>query len=302
MDVSILIPIHGEGKYLRDTLESIASQTFIGKFETIAVIDRCTDNVRKILKSFESRFEIKIVESKSPGLVAALNRGLSVAQGSFIARIDADDLMLSSRIQHQFDFLKNNNDVVVLGTEVIEIDQFGKSIGLRKYPTSEASMKIALQKQCTVAHPSTMFRRDKILKIGGYRAFFEHAEDYDLWLRVIRCGGIVSLDFPLTKYRIHPEQISNSQQKIRVFGSYSVRINSFLERHGHRDLIDKYANFQSWQESFLGKILMTYLTFRLWLSKKISESTKNNDLSFIDKIVFSFMLNKLKTLKSRFLK
>jgi glycosyltransferase involved in cell wall biosynthesis len=242
-----------------------------------------------------------IVESKNPGLVAALNRGLAVAQGSFIARLDADDLMLSSRLQRQFDYLNSNDDVVVLGSEVIEIDQFGKSIGLRKYPTSKESMKIALQKQCTIAHPSTMFRRNNVLEIGGYRTFFEHAEDYDLWLRLIHYGGVVSLDFPLTMYRIHPEQISNSQQRIRVFGSYSVRINSYLGRHNHPDLIAKYANFQSWQESFFGRHLMKYLTFRLWLSKKLSESSKNNELSLIDKIIFSFILNKIKALKSRYL-
>ncbi len=268
-DVSVVCPVHGEGRYLRQTLDSINSQNFVGSLEIVLVLDRCSEEVLAIIDNFSSSFEIKVVTSSTPGLVAALNLGLEAACGRYIARIDADDLMTPERITEQFSYMEANKSVTVLGSNVTEINEYGSVIGNREYPADPKLMHQALSKQCTIAHPSVMFRKDAILELGGYRSFFENAEDYDLWLRVRVGGTIVSTPQPLTQYRIHPDQISSKHLEKCVFASYSVRLNSILEKKKSKGLIARYGTSENWGNSRLGKCLLMYLSFRLSISYKI---------------------------------
>jgi GT2 family glycosyltransferase len=119
-----------------------------------------------------------------------------------------------------------------------------------------------------------MFKRNDILKLGGYRTFFENAEDYDLWLRVRDSGSVVSVLEPLTFYRVHPGQISTVQMKQRVFGSYSARLNNFLEKKNMGNLISRYGSFEKWNSSFEGRIILRYVSFRLMASREIKKFEK----------------------------
>jgi glycosyltransferase involved in cell wall biosynthesis len=274
MEVSIVCPIHGDGKYLFQTLDSIKSQTFDGAMEVILVLDRCTSDVSATIEIFQDSLEIKVVISKLPGLVEALNTGLQFSNGKYVARIDSDDVMDPSRIEKQFNFLEANQQTTVLGSSVIEINEHGIVIGKRDYPIDSIQMYNSLSKQCTIAHPSVMFKRNDILKLGGYRTFFENAEDYDLWLRVRDHGTVLSLLEPLTFYRVHPDQISAVQMKQRVFGSYSARLNNFLEQKNMRNLISRYETFEKWNNSLEGGIMLKYVSFRLMVSREIKKFEK----------------------------
>jgi GT2 family glycosyltransferase len=194
--------------------------------------------------------------------------------------------MEPSRIEKQFDFLQTNQQTTVLGSSVIEINEHGVVIGKREYPLDSVEMYNSLSKQCTLAHPSVMFRRDVILNLGGYRPFFENAEDYDLWLRVREHGSITSTFETLTFYRIHPGQISTLQLKQRVFGSYSVRLNNLLERKGMKNLISRYETFEKWGNSSVGKFLLQYVSFRLLITRKIQDFENGNlEVKSLEKLV-----------------
>lgn len=297
MDISIVLPIHGNGNFLPDTLKSIQSQTFKGTSESILILDRCTENVVSVISSFKLIPNMQVVHSDRPGLVSALNSGLKIASGKYIARIDSDDLMLPDRLQLQFEYLELNTDVIVLGTDVIEINEKGEEIGSRSYPKTAEGMRKALNYQCTIAHPSTLFRRQSILELGGYRPFFEHAEDYDLWVRAKRHGKIISLASAQTLYRVHPEQISNSQHKIRVFGSYTVRLNSILERFHKDNLIKRFGTFENWEKSHFGMLIMKYVTFRLSVNRRIADSINNSKNGVNEKSLLNLILRGLKKLK-----
>ncbi len=299
VDVSIICPIHGDGIFLSKTLNSIRSQTFQGSIEIILILDRCSENVFSIIDSFQESLTITKVISKSPGLVAALNLGLQVASGKYIARIDADDLMAMERVEKQFSFMELNQEVIILGSSVIEIDENDNHIGLRNYPTNAQTMYRSLSKQCTIAHPSVMFRRFDIIKLGSYRPFFEHSEDYDLWLRARDYGKILSLSSPLTFYRIHPGQITNIQLNLRLFGAYSAQINNFLERKHLKNLITRYITFESWSGSKMGRILFQYTAYRLEISRKLHEfETSKSEESLFQRIFFGKILLSIKRLKN----
>jgi GT2 family glycosyltransferase len=178
-----------------------------------------------------------------------------------------------------------------LGSSVIEINEHGIVIGKRGYPLDSVEMYNSLSKQCTLAHPSVMFRRDVILNLGGYRPFFENAEDYDLWLRVREHGSITSTVEALTFYRIHPGQISTLQLKQRIFGSYSVRLNNLLERKGMKNLILRYETFEKWGNSSVGKLLLQYVSLRLLITKKIQYFENGNlEGKSVEKLIIGKLL------------
>ena len=286
MEVSIVCPIHGDGKYLFQTLDSIKLQTFNGGLEVVLILDRCSSDVSATIEKYQDSLNIKIVSSKNPGLVEALNAGLQIATGKYVARIDSDDVMEPSRIEKQFGILQANEQITVLGSSVIEINEHGVIIGKREYPLDSVEMYNSLSKQCTIAHPSVMFRRGDILNLGGYRPFFENAEDYDLWLRVREQGAITSTFESLTFYRIHPGQISTLQLKQRIFGSYSARINNLLERKGMKNLILRYETFEKWGNSGAGKFLLQYVSFRLLITRKIQNFEDGNlEGKWVEKLV-----------------
>jgi glycosyltransferase involved in cell wall biosynthesis len=266
-DVSIILPIHGKGEYLFETLNSILNQDFEGTFESILVLDRCEEPVFVIIEEFKTSLKPIVLISHNPGLVNALNLGVEAARGTFIARIDADDIMMNDRLTKQYEFMNENNSVVVLGSSVIEIDHLGKILGVRRYPTTSALTKKGLKKQCLIAHPSTMIRRKELVEIGMYRKFFEFAEDYDLWLRLIKIGEVSNLEKPLTKYRVHSNQITSIHLKSGIYVSYSARISYFLTIFLKRDLPDIFGNFEEWKNSQFGLILEKYIDFRLYLSR-----------------------------------
>jgi hypothetical protein len=299
-DVSVVCPIHGDGRYLAETLNSIKSQNFLGKMEVVIVLDRCSEEVLTTINELISSIDLKVVTSTTPGLVAALNLGLQVATGKYVARIDADDLMTPERITRQFSIMEENQNLTVLGSSVLEIDEHGLVIGRRDYPVESTIMYQALSKQCTIAHPSVMFRKDAILKLGGYRSFFENAEDYDLWLRVRDHGAVLSTLEPLTQYRIHPGQVSSMYLKKCVFASYSARLNNLLEKRGLENLIVRYGTFENWVGSRAGKILSTYLSTRLLISKQIKDFEDGEmDSNPIPKLIVGKILSNAKKWKKR---
>lgn len=266
-DISVLLPIHGNGEYLSATLQSILDQQFTGTIETVLVLDRCADYVYSIIEKFQKELKPIVLTSHKPGLVEALNLGIGNASSNLIARIDSDDIMLENRLATQFEFMQFHPNVVALGTSVIEIDLTEKEIGFRKYPSTEASTRSGMRKQCVIAHPSTIIRRKELIDVGMYRNFFEYAEDYDLWLRLITVGEILSLETPLTKYRVHGNQSTNLNLKRGIFVAYSARMSSFLTRNFGRDLPKIYGEFEIWQHSILGSMLSKYVDFRLFGSK-----------------------------------
>jgi glycosyltransferase involved in cell wall biosynthesis len=299
-DVSIVCPIHGEGRYFQQTLDSIKNQEFAGSLEVVLVLDRCSEEVMAVINSFRSSIDLKVVTSTTPGLVAALNLGLQTANGRYIARIDSDDLMTPERITEQFTYMEANQSVTVLGSSIVEINESGSVIGRREYPIDSRVMHQALSKQCTIAHPSVMFRKDAILRLGGYRSFFENAEDYDLWLRVRDQGIILSTSQRLTLYRIHSDQVSRRNLKKGVFASYSARLNSILERKGLGSLILRYGTFENWGNSRVGKSFSMYLSLRLWISNKI-KNFQDGELDHhpVQKLVIGKILLRAKNWKNR---
>ena len=220
--VSILMPVHNATSTLEETLRSLAEQTF-RDYEIVAVENGSTDDSLSMLQKWADRDErIKVVHLDEGNLAKALNHGLTLVKGRYVARMDADDIALPQRLERQVDYLSQHPEVAVCGTQVIlwNGDQETKSA----YPETDGEIRSRLLFENTMAHPSVMLNREKIPQdLFIYRLYdgeYQAAEDYEWWCRLARNGcRFYNLKSFEVKYRRHAAQ--STQQVKRKFSSSS---------------------------------------------------------------------------------
>ena len=166
---------------------------------------------------------IRIIDNKdNKGIPIRRNEAIKIAKGKYIAIHDADDISLPHRFKKQVEFLEKNNDVFCLGGHAIEIDENGEKRGERTYPpcSSQESIDIITSRETfylnPIIDPSTMFRRDIFLELGGYSLdkSIYLVPDYDLWLRSFLNGEkICNLQDFIIKYRKHSESRTGEKKK-----------------------------------------------------------------------------------------
>src|SRR2546423_6687976 len=122
--VSVLMPVYDVAKYLREAIDSILGQTFTD-FEFIIIDDASTDRSAEIINSYNDPRIRFIQNEKNVGLIATLNRGLDLAYGEYLARMDQDDVSLPERLAKQVAFMETASDVAASGTWARDIDDKG---------------------------------------------------------------------------------------------------------------------------------------------------------------------------------
>jgi glycosyltransferase involved in cell wall biosynthesis len=205
-DISVLMPIHNGRRHLEASLQSLLDQT-LPSWELVAVLDRCTDDTRKILEAAKDD-RIRITETSTPGIVAALNHGLQLCRADFVARLDADDICEPFRLAVQYAYLRKRPNVAAVGSSATLIDDDGRVVGRRIVVSGRARVIRRLLWRNALIHPSVTFRRDIVMSLGGYNLACQWAEDYELWLRLARAMDVDNIQVPLLRYRVHPAQIS----------------------------------------------------------------------------------------------
>ena len=140
-------------------------------------------DLEKTLSSYSGKLNIIQIPLKmNMGLGFALNTGLLNCKNNLVARIDSDDICYATRFERQINIFNANPKLDILGSFAKEIDNFGKTLKVRKVPILHKDIK-RLVWTCPFIHPSVMFKRDSILKIGSYNKTYRHRQDYDLWFR-----------------------------------------------------------------------------------------------------------------------
>ena len=210
--VSIIMPVYNAGEFLKESMESILSQSF-KDFEFIIINDCSTDDSLRIIKKYqENDKRIKLINNKENlGVKKSLNKALKVANGKYLARMDADDISLQDRFKIQFNYLENHPEIFLIGGSAIVISQKGDKWGVFEKYDNYKKIKNKLLKINCMVHPSIMFRNTNEL---FYREKFIRSEDYDLYLRLLSSGkNITNLPNFLIKYRISDGTGSYKNQK-----------------------------------------------------------------------------------------
>jgi glycosyltransferase involved in cell wall biosynthesis len=207
--LSVLMPVFNAEKYLSVAVQSILDQTY-RDFDFLIINDGSTDSSLGILEDFASIDKrIRLVSRPNKGLVNTLNEGLQLIKTPYIARMDADDIAFPHRFERQMDYLHQNPDCLLLGSRVIIIDPEGEDICEMGKFFSHKDLDDGLmsKKGQLIYHPSVIFQREPVIRIGGYRNNYPHVEDLDLFLRLSETGKIENLPETLLKYREHTDKI-----------------------------------------------------------------------------------------------
>lgn len=209
--VSVIMSVYNGEKYLSEAISSILDQSF-SDFEFIIINDGSTDASEKIIQSFADLRIVYLPNPENKGLIFSLNRGLSVARGKFIARMDADDISHPDRLSEQTSYLQSHTNVVVLGTHHAEIQNKKiKVVGAGEF-NSDYLKSILLFNPC-FSHPTVMMRNIFGSSSLQYNAGFLHAEDYRLWTELSAQGDFYILNKALLRYRLHASQISSKHRQ-----------------------------------------------------------------------------------------
>lgn len=203
--VSVLMSVYNGSRYLEESVESILNQTFTD-FEFIIIDDGSTDESLSILKHYSQQdSRIQLITQPNIGLTKTLNKALALAQGEFIARMDADDISMPERFDRQVEYLENHPNCVALGCDVLQIDMDGAPICQMGVllAHNEIEAQLLQGRGGVIRHPAVMMRRDALVAIAGYRDNFQTAQDLDLYLRLAERGKLANLPEVLLKYRIH---------------------------------------------------------------------------------------------------
>jgi glycosyltransferase involved in cell wall biosynthesis len=217
--VSIVIPAYNAGAFLRSSLVSCFEQTYKNT-EIILVDDGSTDNTSELISEFINLKNFRYIKNdKNSGLIFTLNRGIELAQGQFIARMDADDISLPTRIAKQVEVLLTNPLIEVVGSDVILIDEHDHKHGKpRELIQGNAELEWSMVTSCPLHHPTVMFK-----KKFQYLAEERHIEDLGLWSRIILSGKKISvIKEPLLLYRKHSNSITSKYAHNQIEASATL--------------------------------------------------------------------------------
>jgi glycosyltransferase involved in cell wall biosynthesis len=218
--ITVLMPVHNGERYLGRSIESVLSQSCTD-FEFLIIDDGSIDSSADIIRSYKDKRIRFLMNGTNQGLVATLNKGLELARGNYIARMDCDDVSVPARLERQFDFMEKNPEVGVCGTWVRTIGEKGE---IWDYPSGSDEIKCSLLFESVLAHPSVMLRGRHFGK-GGFRydGGFPHAEDYALWVRCADAMEFANIPEVLVEYRIHRDQTVRRELQGKVMSADRVR-------------------------------------------------------------------------------
>jgi glycosyltransferase involved in cell wall biosynthesis len=209
--LSIILPAYNAATYIAETIESVLHQDYTN-FELLIIDDGSTDTTAQVVHPFTSdQRVIYIKDEHNIGLIQTLNKGISLAKGKYIGRIDADDIWHNpNKISMQMEYFDTHPDTVLIGTSAIAIDQSGKTLFTMKYPSEEQIIRKQFLSGNPFIHPSVICLKEAMVNAGGFLTEDTYAEDYGLWLRIAALGHIHNISEPLMKYRIHGNGVSQS--------------------------------------------------------------------------------------------
>lgn len=292
--ISVIMSVYNDERFLDKSISSILGQTF-PDFELIIINDGSTDNSLEIIKKYQ-RIDKRIIlieNKRNIGLTKSLNKGIRMAKGKYIARMDSDDIAIKERLQIQYGYLEKNKDTFLIGGGAVNVNKKGERLTIFRPISDKKRLEEKLKKRNAIYHPTIMFRNQGNV---FYREKMWYIEDYDLYLRLLSDNKkIVNLKDILIFHRISSDSISirkNSKQKL--FGRKAREFYRQRIKTGR----DKYSEFNPTEilkikdsdakKVFLKSILEIYLKSRNFKEAKefLKDYRKTNNISFLETVPY----------------
>ena len=253
--VTILMPVYNCREYVREAIDSILGQTF-RDFEFLIIDDGSTDDTNEIIRKYSDDRIIIHKNEKNLGLIATLNKGLDLAKGRYIARMDGDDISVSNRFEQQFKFMESNPQVGLCGTW-FETFSENKRVETTKYLTDDSDIRLKQLYQIHLSHGTCMFRTSVLKENNLYfDPEFIHAEDYELWTRIAMYTRFANVPQVLYKVRNNKNGVSEKYKNIQIQNTKKIIIKQFqkLKKDFNDEDYNLYLNFAYYNFNSFDKI------------------------------------------------
>lgn len=245
-ELSVIMPVYNGEIFIRDAIESILNQTY-RNFEFIIINDGSIDKTQEIIESYSDSRIICLENQENIGISKSRNKGLSIARGSYIAIMDADDISMPDRFSKQIVFLKEHPEVGVCGGWMEVINRDGRKIKTRITPTLPKVIHFALMFNCCIGQPTVMYKKAIIQDIGGYNPDIIAAGDYDFWIKTVGHHKIANLPEFLLKYRVHGKNISKKYLEKSVSSSFKSSTQLIHATLGNQFDTELQSFFKKWK-------------------------------------------------------
>jgi glycosyltransferase involved in cell wall biosynthesis len=232
--ISVIMPAYNASRFLDESIRSILNQTF-KDFEFIIIDDCSTDDTPLIIKKYMAQ-DARIIYRRNEKHIDQLlgrNMAFGYARGEYVAMLDADDIALPGRLETQYDYLCRHPDIALVGGWAEIIDERGLVTGHKNPEENFELLKYRLLLRNPMFHSAMFFRKDAIVKIGGYDPEYLYAEDYRLYYSLMKNDyRIGNVPEPVIKYRVHSQQVTTVPR--------SRQIQLVSASKTHHDMINHY--------------------------------------------------------------
>lgn len=210
--VSIVMAAFNEERYLHESIKSILDQTYTN-FEFIIINDGSTDQSENIILSYTDKRIVYVKNEKNLKLIDSLNKGLKLAKGKYITRMDADDISMNNRLEKQVAFMEATPEIGISGAQ---LTIFGNSTGTMQFPLNHEEIQLYLLITSCFGNNVVIFRKSIM---DQYQLFFEkgylHSEDYKSWTKWTMLSKSANLSESLVKYRTHSNSVSIQYKSVQ---------------------------------------------------------------------------------------
>lgn len=238
MDISVLMSVYRSEKpaYLDRSLQSIWDDQTLKPEEIVlvqdgpvgadlaAVIDRWRDRLEERMKL--------IVNEVNLGLTKSLNRGLEIAGGKYLARMDSDDISAPTRFERQKEYLDNHPDVAVVGGFLQEFDATHDNLGVREYPVDNEHVMHYIYKASPLAHPTVMMRREIFDRGIRYDERYRTSQDIALWYDVLEAGYKIGNLDEVTIFFRRDGDVFKRRSREKAANEFKIYLNGIHRLYG----------------------------------------------------------------------
>ncbi len=290
--VSVVMPVYNAGGFLVEAIESILNQTY-KNFEFIIVDDASTDSSFAILKTHAKKFK-KITllrNTKKLGISETVKRAIKASSGDFIARMDADDVALTDRLEKQVQYLLTNKKTVAVGGQCLLVDRRNAIIGRKTFPTRFEDVYRYIFRFIPVQQPTLMIAIKRLPKnFIFYQDGMNTAEEVELLFKLFQYGKVENLKDVVLRYRLHETNTSLANIKETFLLTLLARIKAVFKYGYKPDLLGVTITFA---QALIVLILPRKITLLVYkLIRKMSVFNLPS-LRFV-KNSFTYALNSVK--------
>jgi glycosyltransferase involved in cell wall biosynthesis len=221
--VTVLMSVYNGHEFLPEAIQSILDQSY-GDFEFLIIDDGSTEPLDPILQRYEDK-RIVLRRQENMGLTRSLNKGLSLARGDYIARMDADDVSMRNRLELEVRELDSDMRIDLVGCFFDVVDGKGRHIETKELITDPIYRLWRLQFHNNYGHGTVMLRKKSVLNVGSYDENLSYSQDYDLWSRLSTKNNTVIVPEVMYRYRMVEEGVQASVKNYDLQLTNALRVS-----------------------------------------------------------------------------